>query len=155
MSFSIDSKNKKNDSNLSRNENSLYYFHSSAAQGTEWKFPFIFSPNGWLLLVLYLVLPRTCRATCITVLLYYCNSVLAELRVILYYCIPVLAGLRVILYCCITVLLYLQGYVYYCITVCLYLQGYVCRDCGLVTHKPCHVQVSSHCDHSTLPALDL
>jgi len=34
-------------------------------------------------------------------------------------------------------------------------QGYVCRDCGLVTHKPCHIQVESHCEQTTLPSLDL
>ena len=34
-------------------------------------------------------------------------------------------------------------------------QGYICRDCGLVTHKPCHVRAEVHCPNTTVPSLDL
>nr|ACO15585.1 kinase C-like 3 [Caligus clemensi] len=34
-------------------------------------------------------------------------------------------------------------------------QGYICRDCQLVCHKPCHIQVATHCIESSLPAMDI
>jgi len=34
-------------------------------------------------------------------------------------------------------------------------QGYICRDCGMVTHKPCHIKVSTHCQQTSLPSMDL
>jgi len=34
-------------------------------------------------------------------------------------------------------------------------QGYVCRDCGIITHKPCHIKVESHCIQSSLPSMEL
>merc|ERR1719309_398926 len=34
-------------------------------------------------------------------------------------------------------------------------QGYVCRDCGIITHKPCHIKVESHCIQSSLPTMEL
>jgi len=34
-------------------------------------------------------------------------------------------------------------------------QAYVCRDCGIITHKPCHVKVESHCLQTTLPSMEL
>ncbi|XP_059087101.1 uncharacterized protein LOC131883608 isoform X2 [Tigriopus californicus] len=34
-------------------------------------------------------------------------------------------------------------------------QGYVCRDCGLVCHKACHVRVENHCTETSLPAMEI
>jgi len=34
-------------------------------------------------------------------------------------------------------------------------QAYVCRDCGITTHKPCHVKVENHCLHTSLPSMEL
>eukprot|EP00090_Calanus_glacialis_P010043 TRINITY_DN18425_c0_g1_i1.p1 TRINITY_DN18425_c0_g1~~TRINITY_DN18425_c0_g1_i1.p1 ORF type:complete len:540 (+),score=148.32 TRINITY_DN18425_c0_g1_i1:22-1620(+) len=34
-------------------------------------------------------------------------------------------------------------------------QAYVCRDCGIITHKPCHIKVESHCLQTTLPSMEL
>eukprot|EP00096_Caligus_rogercresseyi_P002302 TRINITY_DN14394_c0_g1_i1.p1 TRINITY_DN14394_c0_g1~~TRINITY_DN14394_c0_g1_i1.p1 ORF type:complete len:105 (-),score=15.97 TRINITY_DN14394_c0_g1_i1:77-391(-) len=34
-------------------------------------------------------------------------------------------------------------------------QGYMCRDCQLICHKPCHIQVGTHCLESSLPAMDI
>ena len=34
-------------------------------------------------------------------------------------------------------------------------QAYVCRDCGLVCHKPCHVRVGEHCAQTSLPTMEL
>ncbi|CAB4061117.1 unnamed protein product [Lepeophtheirus salmonis] len=34
-------------------------------------------------------------------------------------------------------------------------QGYICRDCQIVCHKPCHIQVATHCLESSLPAMDI
>ena len=34
-------------------------------------------------------------------------------------------------------------------------QAYVCRDCGLVCHKPCHVRVAQHCAETSLPNMEL
>jgi len=34
-------------------------------------------------------------------------------------------------------------------------QAYVCRDCGITTHKPCHIKVETHCLQTTLPSLEL
>lgn len=34
-------------------------------------------------------------------------------------------------------------------------QAYECRDCGLVVHKPCHVRTDAHCQHTSLPAMEL
>lgn len=34
-------------------------------------------------------------------------------------------------------------------------QGYICRDCGIITHKQCHIKVESHCLQTTVPSLDL
>ena len=32
---------------------------------------------------------------------------------------------------------------------------YACRDCALVCHKPCHVNVAEHCLETSLPAMEL
>jgi ribosomal protein L37AE/L43A len=34
-------------------------------------------------------------------------------------------------------------------------QAYVCRDCGIITHKPCHIKVESHCIQTSLPSMEL
>jgi len=33
-------------------------------------------------------------------------------------------------------------------------QAYVCRDCGIITHKPCHIKVESHCIQTSLPSME-
>ena len=34
-------------------------------------------------------------------------------------------------------------------------QAYSCRDCGLVAHKPCHVNVAEHCEQTSVPSMEL
>ena len=34
-------------------------------------------------------------------------------------------------------------------------QAYQCRNCAETTCKPCHIKVTEHCEHTTLPQMEL